>query len=152
MLQKSPNNNDTCKYMTLDRMGSRYPSRLSFSRSMLRTMVKEKWTVNRVKFDLDKKGYGTAIYEVVTPNQSYSLICFSQYIPDDERSDRVIADKWDTAYALHIGKITNDELKRLKKNIPLQETGRNSPKELVLSRANKSVRLFEKVAEYLSRG
>ena len=152
MSQKSPNNNDVCKYMTLERMGSRYPSRLSFSRSMLRTMVKEKWTVNRVKFDLDKKGYGTAIYEVVTPNQSYSLICFSQYIPDDERSDRVIADKWDTAYALHIGKITNDELKRLKKNIPLQETGRNSPKELVLSRANKSVRLFEKVVEYLSHG
>ena len=29
--------------MTLDKMGSRYPSRLSFSRSMLRTMVKEKW-------------------------------------------------------------------------------------------------------------
>ena len=152
MLQKSPNNNDACKYMTLKRMGSRYPSRLSFSRSMLRTMVKEKWTVNRAKFDLDKKGYGTAIYEVVTPNQSYSLICFSQYISDDERSDRVVADKWDTAYALHIGKITNDELKRLKKNIPLQETGRNSPKELVLSRANKSVRLFEKVVEYLSHG
>ena len=152
MSHKSPNNNDACKYMTLERMGSRYPSRLSFSRSMLRTMVKEKWTIDRVKFDLDKKGYGTAIYEVQTPDKSYSLICFSQYIPDDERSDRVIADKWDTVYALHIGKITNDELKILKKNIPLQEAGRSSPKELVLSRANKSVRLFEKVVDCLSYG
>ena len=152
MSQKSPNNNDACKYMTLDRMGSRYPSRISFSRSMLRTMVKEKWIIDRVKFDLDKNGYGTAIYEVATPNQSYSLICFSQYIPDDERSDRVIADKWDTVYAMHIGKITNDELSRLKNNIPLQEAGRSSPKELVLSRANKSVRLFEKVVECLSYG
>ena len=43
--------------MTLDKMGSRYPSRLSFSRSMLRTLVKEKWHIKRVKFDLDKYGY-----------------------------------------------------------------------------------------------
>ena len=34
--------------MTLDKMGSRYPSRLSFSRSMLRTMVKEKWQIKTV--------------------------------------------------------------------------------------------------------
>ena len=37
--------------MTLERMGSRYPSRLSFSRSMLRTMVKEKWSIKKAKFE-----------------------------------------------------------------------------------------------------
>ena len=138
--------------MTLEKMGSRYPSRLSFSRSMLRIMVKEKWKIKTVKFDLDKYGYGTVVYEVKTSKYLYSLICFSQYIDDKERSDRVIAEKWDTAYALHIGKISSKDYKRLKKNIPLQEAGRNSPNELVLSRANKSVRLFEKVAESLSNG
>ena len=44
--------------MSLKKMGSRYPSRLSFSRSMLRRMIKEKWDVKRVKFDLDNYGYG----------------------------------------------------------------------------------------------
>ena len=34
----------------------------------------------------------------------------------------------------------------------LQESGRNSPNELVLSRANKSVRLFKRVVECLSKG
>ena len=67
-------------------------------------------------------------------------------------SDRVIADKWDTAYTLHIGKINQKDLDRLKKNVPLQESGRNSPNELVLSRANKSVRLFKRVVECLSKG
>ena len=138
--------------MTLDKMGSRYPSRLSFSRSMLRTLVKEKWHIKRVKFDLDKYGYGTAVYEVKTPNHLYSLICFSQYLAETERSDRVIAEKWDTAYTLHIGRISSKDYYRLKKNIPLQEAGRNSPNELILSRANKSVRLFEKVVENLSEG
>ena len=40
--------------MSLERMGSRYASRLSFSRSMLRTMVNEKWEIRRTKFDLNK--------------------------------------------------------------------------------------------------
>ena len=138
--------------MTLERMGSRYPSRLSFSRSMLRTMVKEKWSIKKAKFELDKKGFGNVVYEVKTPEKIYSLICFSQHLKDSERSDRVIAEKWDTAYTLHIGKITDAEYSRLKKNIPLQEAGRNSPNELILSRANKSVRLFGKVVDCLSKG
>ena len=151
MLQKIIQNKSV-KSMTLDRMGSRYPSRLSFSRSMLRTMVKEDWKVSRSKFDLDKDGYGIAIYEVNTPKEVYSLVCLSQFLADQERSDRVIAEKWDTAYTLHIGKVNDEDLSRLKLNIPLQEAGRNSPKELILSRANKSVRLFNKIAECLSNG
>ena len=151
MLQK------TTKYlnsvqMTLKQMGSRYPSRLSFSRSMLRTILKENWIIKKSKFDLDKDGYGTAVYEVITPEGIYSLICFSRYLNDEERSDRVIADKWDTAYTLHIGKINKKNLKRLKQNVPLQESGRNSPNELILSRANKSVRLFKRVVENLANG
>ena len=98
--------------MTLERMGSRYPSRLSFSRSMLRTMVKEKWRIKRVKFDLDEYGYGAVVYEVKANKHLYSLICFSQYLNDKERTDRVIAEKWDTAYDLHIGKISSKDYSR----------------------------------------
>ena len=151
MLQKVQTNKPN-SIMKLDRMGSRYPSRLSFSRSMLRTMVKEDWKITRSKFDLDKNGYGTAIYEVKTSKEIYSLVCLSQFLEDQDRSDRVIAEKWDTAYTLHIGKVNDEELNRLKLNIPLQESGRSSPKELILSRANKSVRLFKKIAECLSQG
>ena len=52
--------------MTLRHMGSRYPSRLSFSRSMLRTMFKENWIIKKSKFVLVNDGYGTAVYEVTT--------------------------------------------------------------------------------------
>ena len=151
LLKKSKSNKDI-SLMSLKKMGSRYPSRLSFSRSMLRTMIKEKWILNKVKFDLNDEGYGTAIYEIKIHKSIYSLICFSTYLEDNERSDRVIADKWDTSYTLHIGKISEEEIKRLRKNIPLQESGRSSSKELILSRANKSVRLFKYVVDKLSRG
>ena len=84
MLQKTTQN-ESITSMTLDRMGSRYPSRLSFSRSMLRTMIKEDWKISRSKFDLDKDGYGTAVYEVTTLKDTYSLICFSQFLADEDR-------------------------------------------------------------------
>ena len=149
MLQQSMNSSEI---MTLDKMGSRYPSRLSFSRSMLRRLLFDNWKISKSKFDLDDKGYGTAVYEININNNIYSLVCFSQHLDSADRSDRVIAEKWDTAYSLINGKLNDDELNRLRKNVPLQESGRNSPKELILSRANKSVRLFEYVVNCLSNG
>ena len=148
MLQKVRENN----YMRLARMGSRYPSRLSFSRSMLRRLINDKWKIKKSRFDLDKNGYGTVVYEIIINNDTYSLVCFSAFLDDKDRSDRVIASKWDTAYTLHVGKLTDEDLKRLKDTIPLQESGRNSPNELILSRANKSVRLFQYVVNCLSQG
>ena len=148
MLQKVRENN----YMRLARMGSRYPSRLSFSRSMLRRLINDKWKIKKSRFDLDKNGYGTVVYEIIINNDTYSLVCFSAFLDDKDRSDRVIASKWDTAYTLHVGKLTDEDLRRLKDTIPLQESGRNSPNELILSRANKSVRLFQYVVNCLSQG
>ena len=138
--------------MRLDRMGSRYPSRLSFSRSMLRRLVNDNWKINKSIFNLDKDGYGTVVYEIIINNETYSLVCFSAFLDDKDRSDRVIASKWDTAYTLHVGKLSDEDLKRLKDTIPLQESGRNSPNELILSRANKSVRLFQYVVDCLAKG
>ena len=149
MLQQSINSSDI---MTLDKMGSRYPSRLSFSRSMLRRLLFDNWKISKSKFELDNYGYGTAVYEIKINNNIYSLVCFSQHLDSADRSDRVIAEKWDTAYSLINGKLDDHELNRLRKNIPLQESGRNSSKELILSRANKSVRLFEYVVNCLSNG
>ena len=149
MLQQSLNFSDI---MTLDKMGSRYPSRLSFSRSMLRRLFFDNWKISKSKFDLDDNGYGTVVYEITINNNIYSLVCFSQHLDSADRSDRVIAEKWDTAYSLINGKLDDQELNRLRKNVPLQESGRNSSKELILSRANKSVRLFEYVADCLSNG
>ncbi len=149
MLQKVRENDN---YMKLSRMGSRYPSRLSFSRSMLRRLINDNWEIHKSKFDLDKYGFGTVVYEIIINKQTYSLVCFSDFLDDKDRSDRVIASKWDTAYTLHVGKLSDQDLNRLKKTIPLQESGRNSPDELILSRANKSVRLFQYVVDCLSNG
>ena len=82
----------------------------------------------------------------------YSLICYANKINDDERSDRVIATKWDAAFTLHDGVPLKEDIDRLRNEVPKQEVGRLSYKELTLSRANKSVRVFDHVVESLSNG
>ena len=82
----------------------------------------------------------------------YSLICFANELDENERSDRVIATKWDAAFTLHDGIPNKDDIKRLKNEVPKQEVGRLTFKELTLSRANKSVRVFNHVVESLSEG
>ncbi len=136
--------------MKLSRLGSFHQSRLSFLRSFLSEF--KDWEYNRNLFDLDKNGYGTAVYSFKKKDRVYSLVCFANKINNDERSDRVIATKWDAAFTLHDGVPQRKDIARLKNEVPKQEVGRLSYKELTLSRANKSVRIFEHVVECLSNG
>ena len=141
---------DPKKIMKLSRLGSFHQSKLSFLRSFLQEF--KDWDYNRDLFDLDEEGHGIAIYSFKKNNRIYSLVCFSNKINDQERSDRVIATKWDAAFTLFDGIPTKFDLERLSKNVPKQEVGRLTYKELTLSRANKSVRLFNYVVDCLSQG
>ena len=127
-----------------------HQSKLSFLRSFLNEF--KDWKYSRDLFDLDENGYGKAVYSFTKNNRTYSLVCFSNKIEDQDRSDRVIATKWDAAFALHDGVPTKKDIERLFNNVPKQEIGRLSYKELTLSRANKSIRIFEHVVENLSNG
>jgi len=136
--------------MKLSRLGSFHQSKLSFLRSFIREF--KNWNYSRNLFDLDDEGYGTAVYSFEKKGRNYSLVCFAQYIKSEERSDRVIATKWDAAFVLHDGIPSKHDIDRLRANVPKQEVGRVSYKELTLSRANKSVRAFDHVVNSLSEG
>ena len=136
--------------MKLSRLGSFHQSKLSFLRSFLKEF--KDWKYERDLFDLDKYGFGVAVYSFKKKDRIYSLVCFANEINNDERSDRVIATKWDAAFTLHDGVPSKHDIQRLKNEVPKQEVGRLSYKELTLSRANKSVRVFDHVVDNLSKG
>ena len=136
--------------MKLSRLGSFHQSKLSFLRSFLNEF--KDWEYNRDLFELDEKGYGVAVYSFKKKDRVYSLVCFANKINDNDRSDRVIATKWDAAFTLYDGVPDKKDIKRLKKEVPKQEVGRLSYKELTLSRANRSVRIFNHVIDSLSNG
>ena len=138
--------------MRLARLGSFHQSRLSFMRVLLRRLKREAWTFDRPVWDIDMRGVGVAVYSAHGPERSYSLVCFAHDLPPDQRSDRVIAEAWDATFTLFDGVPTEDDIERLSWNVPKQEAGRITASELSLSRANRSVRLFDYVVECLAAG
>ncbi len=138
--------------MRLARMGCSHPTRLSFLRQLLRRMRAEGWRFDRPVWQIDEKGVGRAVYRAIGPVRTYSLVAFAHDLPPEARSDRVIATAWDATFALFDGTPDAADLDRLAANVPLQEAGRVSPRELSLSRANRSVRLFDHVVERLAEG
>jgi len=141
---------DPKEIMKLSRLGSFHQSKLSFLRSFLSEF--KNWEYKRDLFNLDQNGYGEAVYSFKKNKRVYSLVCFANLLSDDERSDRVIATKWDAAFTLYDGIPSKIDIQRLKNEVPKQEIGRLSYKELTLSRANKSVRVFNHVVDNLSKG
>lgn len=143
---------DPALVMRLSRLGSFHQSRLSFMRVLTRRMTREKWTFSRPVFEFDDKGVGHAVYSAHTPDRTYSLIAFGHDLPSEQRSDRVIATAWDSTFTLFDGVPDAADIARLRQNIPLQEAGRVRETELSVSRANRSVRLWDHVVSALAIG
>ena len=140
------------KVMTLEHMGAMFPHRLSFVRLLLRRLKRENWQFSRPVWRMNADGYGVAVYSFKGPKRTYSLVAFSNELAPEYRTDRVIATAWDSSFTLYDGLPSGDDIARLAANVPLQEAGRISESELSLSRANKSLRLFDHVVDRLAAG
>ncbi|CUK19024.1 hypothetical protein RUE5091_04334 [Ruegeria denitrificans] len=138
--------------MRLARLGSMHQSRLSFMRILTRRLARENWRFEQSAFEIDENGVGHAVYTAHGPNSSYSLIAYAHDLPPEKRSDRVIAEAWDATFTLFDGVPSADDIERLSLNIPVQEAGRVTGTELSVSRANRSVRLWEHVVSELAEG
>ena len=95
--------------MKLSRLGSFHQSKLSFLRSFLKEF--KNWEYKRDLFELDQFGYGVAVYSFKKNNRVYSLVCFANALNENDRSDRVIATKWDAAFTLFDGVPKKQDMK-----------------------------------------
>jgi hypothetical protein len=138
--------------MRLERLGSFHQTRLSFMRVLLRRLDRDGWRLSRVTWDVNEHGEGVAVYRAQGPVRGYSLVAFAHDLPPEKRTDRVIAEEWDATFALFDGEPTPADIERLRANVPRQEAGRVSEQEIVLARANRSVRLFDQVVSALAAG
>ncbi len=138
--------------MRLSRLGRFHPTRLSFARVLVRRMAREGWRIETAARDLDDDGYGRVAYRVHTPAGVLGFAAFSHHLDPADRTDRVIAERWDASFALTLDPPTPADLERLQDNVPRQEAGRCGAGEIVLSRANRSARLFGEVVTSLSGG
>jgi hypothetical protein len=138
--------------MKLDRLGAAHQTRLSFLRALLRRLHNEQWQFERSRWEIDKDGVGVAVYEAQGVDRVYSLVCFSHDLDPSMRTDRVIAEAWDGTFTLFDGVPDDEDIARLSENTPGQEVGRFLDSDLILSRVNRSARLFEYVVGELAAG
>lgn len=138
--------------MRLARLGAFHQTRLSFLRATLRQIAADGYRFGYDCWEIGDGGTGTAVYAARGPERNYSLICFAHDLDPAMRTDRVIAEAWDATFVLYDGIPDDSELDRLRANAPKQEAGRYRHTDLILSRANRSARLFDHVVDCLAAG
>ena len=138
--------------MRLSRMGASFPTRLSFLRSLLRDLAAQNARLHRDERAWDADGNGHATYRITLDDRDLTLIAWTSPLDEGQRTDRVIATAWDACFVLFDGVPTDADIATLGHHASVQEAGRYDPRILVVSRANKSVRLFDHVADALAVG
>ena len=138
--------------MRLARLGAFFPHRLSFMRCFIRRIARERAQLTIPICALDADGFGHIVLTLPLGGCNYSLIAYSRPLDAAKRTDRVIATQWDASFCLYDGTPNAADITHLADEVTRQEAGRYHHKVLTLSRANKSLRLFEHVVENLAKG
>ena len=138
--------------MRLQRLGSFHQTRLSFMRTLVRETRQQQWRFSRPLWKINNTGVGCAVYQMTNGERVYSLAVYAHDLPPEKRSDRVIADAWDATFSLCEGLLSLPQAEAMRHDVSRQEGGRQCSRQLVLSRANRSVRLFSRVVEALAQG
>ena len=143
---------DPAVVMSPSRMGAARPTRHAFSRSILRRAASRGWTAKTVRFALDADGQGEVGYVIDAEGYRFTFVAFLQTLPEDDHTDRVIANLWEIAAALVEGDVDEDRWAELRSNVPAQEDGRLDNNTLALTRGNRSVRFFDYLVDELAAG
>ena len=138
--------------MSLSALGASFPHRLSFKRTLIRTLHQQQAELKIESKALDENGYGHLVLSIPFHGRRYSLIAYSRPLADEDRTDRVIATAWDASFCLFDGLPTDDDIAYLADQVTHQEAGLYHESVMTLSRANKSVRLFAHVIDNLADG
>ncbi|WJR65211.1 hypothetical protein QTA58_13230 [Neorhizobium sp. CSC1952] len=139
------------KVMETARLAAIQPSRLSGTRAFMNKMIRERWDISNVLFDVDGNAEGTVVYSIKAPDQEFSFIGFSRPPSRTARTGRIIGQAWDMMGALIEGPATEAEIETARREIPKLYTGRATPGTLIWCRSNRSMRVFDQTLEALAR-
>jgi hypothetical protein len=138
------------------RAGAVVPDALSFPRSMMRELLRGRWRIEKLRFDLDAEGRGEILYRLVPGSGSqgwvFHFFLVSLKLDEAQKMDRNWAQSWDAMGVLCQGEWTPEREALLRVEVPKQRAGYADYGTLVYARGNRSARLFEHVVESLAAG
>ncbi len=138
--------------MRPERLGAMQPSRLSLSRALMLKALRERWRIERRRFDIDHEARGTAVYEILAPGRSFTFCAFSVPPQRSGRTGRIIGRAWDMQGALLEGAPDEASIEATRIELPKLYQGRATPGTLVWCRSNRSMRAFETTVAALAEG
>ena len=138
--------------MSPARAGAAVPNAMSFSRAAMREMVRGRWRIEKLKFDLDNEGRGEILYRLVAGDWVFHFFLVSTKLPEELKTDRNFAQSWDAMGVLCQGEWTAAREAYLRREVPKQRAGYADYDTLIYARGNRSGRLFEHVVESLAAG
>jgi hypothetical protein len=138
--------------MSPKRAAAAYPNALSFSRSFVRKMQREKWRIEIARVKLDAEGRGEGLYRIHAPGRTFHFFAISNVFPPDQKVDRSFGINWDVSAAICQGEWTSEREATLRVEIPKQYDGRYDNDVLCFCRGNRSERLFDHVVDMLTVG
>ena len=138
--------------MRPERLGAMQPSRLSLSRALMLKALRERWHIERHRFDIDAEARGTAVYEILAPGRSFTFCAFSVSPQRSGRTGRIIGRAWDMQGALMEGPPDEAAIEATRSELPKLYQGRATPGTLVWCRSNRSMRVFETTVAALAEG
>ena len=139
-------------FMRPERLAALPPTRLSAARALINRMSRERWPIEIVRFEIDDRARGEALYRVHAPGRTFDFMVFSFEPKLEGRTGRIIGTDWDMMGSLVEGAATPDDMRATRAEFPKLYAGRATPGTLVWCRSNRSLRLFDHVIERLAAG
>lgn len=140
------------RLLSPERLALLPPTRLSAGRALVHRMVRERWRVECLEFDVDADSRGRVRYRVHTPSGPLDFVAFSFTPKLEGRTSRIVGTDWDMTGALFDGTADETDLEHTRREMPKLYGGRATAHTLVWCRSNRSLRLFEHVVESLAAG
>jgi len=137
---------------TAEALSANKASALSFVRSLVRRMARERWKIETAIWELDEQGRGLVAYRIETAERPLHYVIYSDNLPDDQKSERIVGQRYDGVGYVGQGEIERDRVERLRKESENFVLGRADNTVVGFTRMNRSTSAFNTAVEALSSG
>jgi hypothetical protein len=114
--------------------------------------LRERWRITRLRFAVDDRASGQALYRIETPDRVFDFPVFSFPFSPKGRTGRIIGRSWDMMAALVEGPMRAADIETTSVELPKLYAGRATSGTLIWCRSNRSSRAFNHTLERLAQG
>lgn len=140
------------RIMRPEKLAAFQPSRVSASRALMSRAVRQQWSIQCRRFDIDASGRGVADYRIDIGGWRFSFPVYSFAPSSEGRTGRIIGRAWDMMGALVEGDMSPADFETTGRELPKLYEGRATPGTLIWCRSNRSGRFFDTAQQALVAG